>query len=189
MKKGLATVMMTALIAGSISLTAIAEDKSDGNKSTQQHLNRPAYLEIDDDLPADVLKTVKISLDEAKKLALGVQPGTIWEMELETERGTLYYKIEIKTSMGKADVYVDAMTGEAWRENDPERMKQKVKINIEEAKKIALSQVKGTIVKAKLDEDDGQYMYEVEIRTDQWREVEFEISATTGAVLDVDWDD
>lgn len=189
MKKVLATVMMTALIAGSISLTAIAEDKSDGNKSTQQQMNRPVYLEIDDDIPADVLKTVRISQEEAKKLALGVQPGTIREMELETERGTLYYKIEIKTTNRKVDVYVDAMTGEAWRENDPERMKQKVKISLEEAKKIALNQVKGTIVKAKLDEDDGQYLYEVEMRTDQWREVEFEISATTGDVLDVDWDD
>ncbi|CAM3346490.1 hypothetical protein EDM52_14620 [Brevibacillus invocatus] len=104
----------------------------------------------------------------------------------ETERGTLYYKFETNRSV---DVYVDAMTGEAWRENDPERMKQRVKISLEEAKKIALNQVKGTIVKAKLDEDDGQYLYEVEMRTDQWREVEFEISATTGDVLDVDWDD
>lgn len=107
----------------------------------------------------------------------------------ETGRGTLYYKFEIKTTNRKVDVYVDAMTGEAWRENDPERMKQRVKISLEEAKKIALNQVKGTIVKAKLDEDDGQYLYEVEMRTDQWREVEFEISATTGDVLDVDWDD
>jgi len=38
-------------------------------------------------------------------------------------------------------------------------------------------------------ENDGQYLYEVEIRTDKWQEVDIEISATTGEVLDVDWDD
>lgn len=49
--------------------------------------------------------------------------------------------------------------------------------------------MKGTIVKTKLDEDDGQYIYEIELRTDDWQEMDMEISATTGAVLDVDWDD
>lgn len=188
MKKAVAT-MMVALLAVGVSLTANAENAGHLNTSPQISQNHPVYLEIDDDLRGDILQTVSISQEEAQKLALGVQPGTIREMELEMERGTLYYKIEMKNGYRKIDVYVDAMTGEAWRENDPERMKQKVKISLEEAKKLALNQVQGTITKAKLDEDDGQYLYEVEIRTDKWQEVDIEISATTGEVLDVDWDD
>jgi len=56
-------------------------------------------------------------------------------------------------------------------------------------KKIALAQVNGSIKKIKLDEDEGQYIYEVEVRTDRGQEVELEISATSGDILDMEWDD
>jgi uncharacterized membrane protein YkoI len=59
-------------------------------------------------------------------------------------------------------------------------------IGLDRAKEIALSQVKGAslenISKAKLDMDDGEAEYEVEIRY-QNNEYEFDIDALTGAIL------
>ncbi|BAH44923.1 hypothetical protein BBR47_39460 [Brevibacillus brevis NBRC 100599] len=64
---------------------------------------------------------------------------------------------------------------------------QPVKISVEQAEKIALAKVNGNIIK--LDEDDHHSVYEVEVRSAKGQEVDLEISSTTGAVLDVDWDD
>lgn len=64
-----------------------------------------------------------------------------------------------------------------------------MKITVEEAKKIALSKVNGSIKKIKLDEDDGYYIYEVEVRTGNRQEAEMDISATTGEILSMEWDD
>ncbi|MED1951406.1 PepSY domain-containing protein [Brevibacillus centrosporus] len=187
--KKIAAAAVMAVIVGSIGFSAQAENKVQGNSGGVQPQSPTVYLEVDDDIRADVWKQVKISTEEAKKRALAAQPGTIREIELEWEHGLLLYKVEIKTLAKKVDIYVDATTGETWRENDPLHMKKVVKISLDEAKKIALNKVLGTIVKAKLDEDDGQYIYEVEMRTNKWAEVEMDISATTGAILDVDWDD
>lgn len=187
--KRIAAAVVMAVIVGSIGLSAYAENKAQGSNGINPSQSPSVYVEIDDDVRGDVWKEVLISAEEAKKRALAAQPGTIREIELEWEHGYLLYKVEIKTLTHKVDVYVDAKTGETWKENDPQHMKKMVKISLEEAKKIALSKASGTVVKAKLDEDDGQYIYEVEIRTDKWAEVEMEISATTGAVLDMDWDD
>lgn len=60
-----------------------------------------------------------------------------------------------------------------------------------QAREIAQSRAPGAqIVKCKLDWDDGQYIYEVELREGR-TEYECEINAATGAVLkwDVDYDD
>ena len=44
------------------------------------------------------------------------------------------------------------------------------------------------MVEIELDEDDGFIKYEVELRTDRG-EAEVEIDASTGNVLNVEWDD
>lgn len=64
----------------------------------------------------------------------------------------------------------------------------------EQAKKIALDTVKGTIIELDLDRDDGVTKYEVEIKTTEGK-VELDIDAYSGKVLsqkldrDDDWDD
>lgn len=67
-------------------------------------------------------------------------------------------------------------------------------ITLEQAKRIAQNTVKGTIVDADLDRDDGVTKYEFDIRTDEGK-VELDIDAYSGKVLsqkldrDDDWDD
>src|SRR5262245_31677209 len=49
----------------------------------------------------DLMKQAKISLDEAKKIALKKAPGTIFHWELEKENGRVIYSIEIQLSNDK----------------------------------------------------------------------------------------
>ncbi|WP_429845070.1 PepSY domain-containing protein [Brevibacillus sp. FIR094] len=198
MKKVVMT-MVGALIVGSLSVTAFAH--SNQYYSVPQKNTSTVYLQIDDDVKNTWAKLVRITPEKALKKVRDTQSGVITEWKLDDEDGFLVYKAEIKNKHQEFDVYVDAMTGEVWQtvdhdddddhddDNDDQWNKQQVKISVEQAKKIALAKVNGTIKSIKLDEDDNHYVYEVEVKTAKGQEVDLEISATTGAVLDVDWDD
>lgn len=53
----------------------------------------------------------RMSIDEAKEIALNEIPGTIVEVELDREDGLLVYEVEIQTEDGEVEVEVDAYTG------------------------------------------------------------------------------
>ena len=57
-----------------------------------------------------------------------------------------------------------------------------------DATAIAEKAVNGKVVEIEKDEDDGLIKYEVELKTDRG-EAEVEIDASTGKVLEVEWDD
>jgi len=59
-------------------------------------------------------------------------------------------------------------------------------ISKEEAKSIALKQVKGRVIYVDLDKDDGIMKYEVIILSDQNKIYEVEINANTGEVIKVE---
>ncbi|MCD8122795.1 MAG: PepSY domain-containing protein [Clostridiales bacterium] len=68
-----------------------------------------------------------------------------------------------------------------------------VSVTLEEAKAIALEHAgldsdEVTFTKVKLDWDDGIHVYEIEWYTDSFVEYEYEIHASTGAILDFDCD-
>ncbi|MFF2529092.1 PepSY domain-containing protein [Brevibacillus sp. NPDC058079] len=198
MKKVVMT-MVGALIVGSLSVTAFAH--SNQYYSVPQKNTSTVYLQIDDDVKHNWAKLVRITPEKALKKVRDAQSGIITEWKLDEEDGFLVYKAEIKNKHQEIDVYVDAMTGDVWQtvdrddnddhddDNDDQWKNQPVKISVEQAKKIALAKVSGNIKSIKLDEDDNHYVYEVEVKTAKGQEVDLEISATTGAVLDVDWDD
>ncbi|MCM3341705.1 PepSY domain-containing protein [Paenibacillus sp. MER TA 81-3] len=140
----------------------------------------------------------KISKEQAKKLALQAYAGTIEEIELEIKDGRLVYQFDYDND--KTDVYVDAESGKVWQHHDDEDHEDcadshskpnvtQVKINKEQAKRIALAEAAGTVKEVELDEDDGSYVYEVDIRTGKGKEAQVDVSATTGNVLKVEWDD
>jgi uncharacterized membrane protein YkoI len=56
----------------------------------------------------------KITIDQARSIALKVHPGTITDEELENERGGsgLRYSFDIKSGGHVSEVGVDAQTGE-----------------------------------------------------------------------------
>ncbi|PTM51332.1 PepSY domain-containing protein [Desmospora activa] len=60
--------------------------------------------------------------------------------------------------------------------------KDKKRISYEQAKKVALSKFDGKITEIELDEDDGRWIYDVEIKNGK-QEADVEIDAYTGEVL------
>lgn len=111
-----------------------------------------------------------------------------------------------KGASGEYEIKMDANTGEilkmeqskvvdpSGREDDNrddhkegdrvagQRVQKEKPISYEQAKKIARSKFDGQIVEIELDEDDGRWIYEVEMRKGK-REAEFEIDAYTGKIL------
>ena len=65
-------------------------------------------------LTADAGPKVKLTLGQARKIALAKVPGTIVEEELEKERGVWVYEFEIKPDPKKKtlkEVVIDANSG------------------------------------------------------------------------------
>jgi len=61
----------------------------------------------------DLAKTAKVTLDEARAVALKARPGTITDQELEKEKGGsgLRYSFDIKDGKTTYEIGVDAQTG------------------------------------------------------------------------------
>ena len=76
--------------------------------------------EIDDDQDEDALiqealKTAKISMEEAEKIALKQVEGQITDVEADMENGILIYELEINQDQKEYDVEVDANTGKVLK--------------------------------------------------------------------------
>ncbi|WP_110113457.1 PepSY domain-containing protein [Bacillus sp. CGMCC 1.16541] len=181
MKKLIVTTAASALLIGGIGFGASAM------KSDQQ-----------DDVKAYVQQgeaKQKISVEQAKASALKAVPGTVKEVELDKKDGRLVYEVEVKHNGDDKDVYVDAYTGKVLNQfnddNDDnkqvENQTQSSFITKEQAKQIALKQVKGTVEEVELDDEDGQNVYEVEIETND-DDVTVYVSAENGEVITIDWD-
>ena len=136
----------------------------------------------------------EVSLDEAKQIALeraGVtaENAVFTKAYLDDDDGRKEYEIEFYVDQTKYEMDVDAATGEV-RDYETESPALKVtdgQITEEQARQIVLAKVglKGKNValkKAKLDEDDGRGVYEVEFVSDSM-EHEFGIDAGTGEII------
>lgn len=62
-------------------------------------------------------------------------------------------------------------------------------LNEAQALEIALAEVPGEVQEAELDREDGMQVYEIEILTADGVEMEVEINADTGEILDIDVED
>lgn len=135
-----------------------------------------------------------LSVEQAISIALEHSEGYVDSIELERERGSVYYEVEVESSTKEYDIYVDAYTGEVLKVKEErvrnghksERMKDA--LSMVEAVAIASERVPGTVVQGELDSDDGQLYYEIEIRSGR-DEVEVEVDAFTGDILSVEYDD
>jgi uncharacterized membrane protein YkoI len=141
-------------------------------------------------------KTI-LSTDEVKKIAVQEVAGVVEEIELENESGRLVYEVDIENDDVDYDLHIDAYSGEIYaidRNDDdyvtPSNSGQNHKNIISQADAIAITEkaVNGKVVEIEKDEDDGLIKYEVELKTDRG-EAEVEIDASSGKVLDVEWDD
>ncbi len=145
----------------------------------------------------------RITLDEAKNVAItdakvSASEVTYTKAKLDYDDGMLLYEIEFYTSAYEYDYEINAVTGAVYKRS-AERFQNGSEggtgatgayIGIDQAKAIALehaglSSSEVIFSKAKLDKDDGMMIYEIEFYKGMV-EYEYEISATTGAVLEFD---
>ena len=125
------------------------------------------------------------------------------DIELENESNKAVYEVDIEKDDIDYDLYIDAYSGEIYSvdrddHNDDDdfdddnlsnsNQNSKNIISQADATAIAEKAVNGKVFEIEKDEDDGLIKYEVELKTDRG-EAEVEIDASTGKVLDVEWDD
>lgn len=144
--------------------------------------------------------TKTISVEKAKEIALeAAKGGQVRSVHLGEEYGQKEYGIEITNQGIEYEIDLDATTGKVLRmdqdlqdtdadEGNDELQNVSPKISLEEAKKLALTKVKGTVVEVNVDHD-YQLVYEVEINTNDYREAEVKVDALTGDILTVEMDD
>lgn len=135
-----------------------------------------------------------LSLKEAKALAVKKVGGKVTEIELEKTRTGYIYEVEVKLDGVEYDLDIDAQTGKIVSEKQQDKKVVKAEqpqlagsklITKDQAIAIATEKAKGTVTKAKLDNDDGRKHYDIEIK-DGTYEYDFEIDAITGEILEFD---
>lgn len=135
-----------------------------------------------------------LSLKEAKALAVQKVGGKVTEIELEKTKAGFIYEVEVKSNGVEYDLDIDAQTGKVVIEK--QQAKKVVQAELprvadaklltkDQAIAIATKKAKGTVTKAKLDDDDGRKHYDIEIK-DGTYEYDFEIDAITGKILEFD---
>lgn len=81
------------------------KDDDDEESDASQKANQAKYA-----------KQAKITMDEAKAIALKEKSGTITDQELEKKKGRILYSFDVRTSDGKVfDIEVDAKTGKVLK--------------------------------------------------------------------------
>ena len=151
-----------------------------------------------------------ITVEKAKSIALehaGVKAddAVFVKAGLDWDDGKVEYEVEFYAGNTEYDYDIDAATGtirsfdKDWDDfslsrpgNSGTSVSQDDLISEEKAKSIALAKAPSgaTVVKCELDQDDGRYVYELELRSGR-TEYDCEINAVTGVIVDwdVDYDD
>ncbi|MGE7114543.1 PepSY domain-containing protein [Lysinibacillus sp. NPDC047702] len=131
-----------------------------------------------------------LTMQEIEKKALAVVNGTVADIEFDQNRYRSIYEVEVHTETEEHDLKFDAFTGKLLKQKkelrDSDDMddystistNKTTKITKEQAIEKALTKVKGTVTKIKL--DDG--IYEIEIKNGQY-EYEIDIDYSTGDIL------
>ena len=127
-----------------------------------------------------------ITIDKAEELALENVSGTITSIELDEEDDQLVYKVDIvQTKIKKTEVVINAYSGKI-ESIIPKKSKPTTSVDtpitIDKAEELALENVSGTITSIKLDEEDDQLVYDVDIDQSKNKKAEVIINAYSGKI-------
>lgn len=135
--------------------------------------------------------TVTVSEEEAQqKVKDELKDITILSTKLDYDDGLKEYKIHFSNDSYIGKYKINPKTGlilereiKVRKTNINNNQSTSDTISTEKAKQIALDKVSGaTIIKCKLDEDDGRWIYELELYKGNY-EYELEIDAQTGTII------
>lgn len=130
-------ILAIALMTGSLMTagSAFAAGAQTKTKTTKTTTTTATQTSVRSDIPADLAKQAKISLDTARSTALArVQHGVVRSEELEKDHGKLIYSFDIAVpgKSGVEEVNVDAMTGKVvakHHESAKDEQKEEAKEN------------------------------------------------------------
>ena len=135
----------------------------------------------------------RLSIAEVRRIALAETGGGVI-VELQYDRDDREYEITIYHKGYEYQMEIDAFTGRIKDmdvdelDEDDEQNAQGDFIGIERAKEIALSRIGGGYIEAiELEEDDGRWIYEIEVVYND-EDYDLEIDAYTGEILSFDGD-
>jgi uncharacterized membrane protein YkoI len=140
---------------------------------------------------ADFPKT-KVGLEACMAAATKAKPGTVVKVEMKMERKVPTYEFDIESADGTAwDVECDGNTGkiteieeEVKDASDP-KFAPKVKVTLEEARKIVTDKYPGEITEIEFEiEPDGAASYEIDVKLPDGNERKVEVDATSGKIVE-----
>jgi uncharacterized membrane protein YkoI len=137
-------------------------------------------------------KIGKVDMETCLNAALAKRAGSVVKLERKDERGVPVYEFDILGKDGKEwDLECDARSGKITEEEqevaspDDPLFKARAKIGLEQAKKIALAAYPGEIVEIEYEiEGNGDASYEFDIKSQDGKEVKFEVNAATGKLAE-----
>ncbi len=137
-----------------------------------------------------------VSMEICLAAALERHPGRVKELEFGLEDGEPHYEFEILTADGReTEVECSAMTGKIveveWENQnmDLDAFLEKARVFPAQARKTALRRVAGKIIKMDLETTStGVMSYEFEVRTRDGKDVDVEIGAMSGQMIEVETD-
>lgn len=134
-----------------------------------------------------------------REIALSKIPGTITKMKYDYEGGQRIVEFDIIDKNGfKRDIDLVASTGQVWDidydydANGNRFINQshfKVNYSYEQAEKIALQRIPGTVLAHKQEADYGLFMYEFIIRANNGAIFEVDVETQNGTVIKVEMED
>lgn len=133
----------------------------------------------------------KAGMETCLTSARAKHAGEVIKLEYKDETGVPTYEFEILDQTGKTwELECDANKGKITEEEqevengDDPLFKSKAKINLEQAKEIALKAHPGEVVETEYEiESNGDASYEFDIKTDKG-EVKLEVDAATGKIIE-----
>ncbi|WP_121611109.1 PepSY domain-containing protein [Mesobacillus foraminis] len=140
----------------------------------------------------------KISMEKAEEIAVKEAGGTVEKVKYDKDDSRENYEVELRSEDGNddTDVKIDAVTGEVIsidRDDDDDDdanesnvQNTEVKLSKDDVIAIAVKETPGTVTEFEFDRDD--LVYELEVKTDK-SQVDYEIDANTGKILEKDTDD
>jgi uncharacterized membrane protein YkoI len=137
-----------------------------------------------------------VSMETCLAAALDLHPGRVKELEFGLEDGEPHYEFEILTADGReTEVECNAMTGKIveveWENQnmDLDAFLENARFSPAQARDTALRRVPGKIVKMDLETTStGVMSYEFEVRTRDGKDVDVEIDAMSGRVIETEID-
>ena len=139
-----------------------------------------------------------ISERKATEIALAtLKGGVITNSHVDENEGANKYEVNILKGDKIYEVDVDSLTGKILEINQSDQGKMNIdaeskllnvspKISSEDARQIALDQVRGTITELDLDYFNNRLVYDIEISSAYHREVKVIVDAMNGKVLKVE---